>query len=236
MELTKWQREVLRRMTLSTRQDLKKQTQRIDALQEEISELRDMLRGKNLVTEQDATAISEERKRGRFIAVEGPDGAGKTTAVRIFREAIAKHTGISPLIVSGTPPFILIPESASYFLGYMQAMYADKIAPALAAGQWVVADRWFWSTRVYQSETWRDSDMARADTIAPDRFVLLSILEGERRHRLEKRGTSSPTDEIGTDAFFRHVSTLPAPMDILQPYQCNSETITQFVQNMRGNK
>ncbi len=99
--------------------------------------------------------------RGRLIALEGIDGCGKTTQARSLAEALGARLTFEP---GATPvgarlrQLLLAPEApppspmAEALL--MAADRAEHVAlvlePALAAGEWVVSDRYAGSTIAYQ--------------------------------------------------------------------------------------
>jgi dTMP kinase len=105
---------------------------------------------------------------GRFITFEGGEGSGKSTQARLLAEKL-REKGIDPVQTRepGGSPFaeqvrrlILDPETAPHsalseaLLFYAaRADHVEKvIRPALAAGRWVISDRFSDSTRVYQVE------------------------------------------------------------------------------------
>jgi dTMP kinase len=106
-------------------------------------------------------------KSGAFIAIEGPDGAGKTTLARSIASRL-RDEGLDVLEVrepGGTPvaeaarrlaldPSLEVSPLAELFL--MLAARADLVArvirPALAGGRVVVTDRYDLSTEAYQVE------------------------------------------------------------------------------------
>jgi len=104
--------------------------------------------------------------RGRFITFEGGEGAGKSTQVRMLasrlkaagQQVIAtREPGGSPgaeairkLLVEGaTDRWAPLPETL-LFLAARSDHVASVIEPALAAGDWVICDRFTDSTVVYQ--------------------------------------------------------------------------------------
>jgi dTMP kinase len=106
--------------------------------------------------------------RGRFIVLEGPDGAGKSTNAQFIAQFL-KVRGIDCINtyeVGGTPfgkkardaLFVKDPnepmDKISILLTVMATRIqhlANVIRPALAKGQWVICDRYRYSTYVYQS-------------------------------------------------------------------------------------
>ncbi len=106
------------------------------------------------------------RFAGKFIALDGPDGCGKTTQTKLLVDWLAKQ-GVD--VVSFREPgataigekirqILLNPEhiamtTAAEVMLYMAArvqLWNEKIAPALKANKCVVVDRWLSSTCAYQ--------------------------------------------------------------------------------------
>jgi dTMP kinase len=103
-------------------------------------------------------------KRGVFIALEGPEGAGKSTQVRLL-EAWLRARGHEPLLtrepggteVAEAVRRILLdsddlPAATELLLmlAARSALVAEVIEPALAQGRVVVTDRFHLSTLAYQ--------------------------------------------------------------------------------------
>jgi dTMP kinase len=103
----------------------------------------------------------------RFVVLDGGEGCGKTTQVKLLAGAYARHFGREPLVVRdpGTTRIgeqirglLLNPDHTEMamrceMLLYMAAraqMAVETIRPALAAGQPVVCDRFVSSTLAYQ--------------------------------------------------------------------------------------
>ena len=104
--------------------------------------------------------------RGRFIALEGGEGTGKSTQSRLLAEALHER-GIDVIVTrepGGTPGAEAIrelllhpPESgwnpraeALLFAAARSDHVERRIRPALDAGTWVVCDRYVDSSRAYQ--------------------------------------------------------------------------------------
>ena len=101
--------------------------------------------------------------RGRFVTFEGIDGAGKSTQIEVVAESL-RARGV-PLVITrepgGTPlgeklRELLLSEAMSsevetllLFAARSQHL-AQVIRPALAAGQWVLCDRFTDATYAYQ--------------------------------------------------------------------------------------
>jgi dTMP kinase len=99
--------------------------------------------------------------RGRLIALEGIDGCGKSTQARALAEVLGAQLthepGATPLGVSlrellltpDAPP--LSPRAEALLMAADRAEHvAVVVEPALAAGKWVVSDRYAGSTIAYQ--------------------------------------------------------------------------------------
>ena len=105
---------------------------------------------------------------GKFIVLDGPDGCGKSTQLRLLAEKLQTagigvacfrdpgDTAIGEQIRS----ILLNPEhlamaDVTELLLYMAAraqLWYEKIAPALKAGKCVLLDRWISSTCAYQGQ------------------------------------------------------------------------------------
>jgi dTMP kinase len=113
------------------------------------------------------------RMTGRFIAIEGPNGVGKTTVIaqlarQLGRHGLAVHTRAEP---SGSPLGTIVRSAESYLSGRALALavaadrYAHiehEISPALDAGKDVITHRYVQSSLVLQrldglgpAEIWR---------------------------------------------------------------------------------
>src|ERR1700730_13130553 len=100
---------------------------------------------------------------GLFITFEGPEGSGKTTQVELLGKAIANREPVVVREPGGNELGERIREIVLYgameldaeaemylFMAARRQLIADVIAPALAAGQIVIADRYHDSTLAYQ--------------------------------------------------------------------------------------
>jgi dTMP kinase len=103
---------------------------------------------------------------GRLITFEGGEGAGKSTQIERLAAAlraaridvlVTREPGGTPgaelirqLLVEGPPDRWLPLTEALLLLAARHDHVVRRIAPALAAGRWVLCDRFMDSTRVYQ--------------------------------------------------------------------------------------
>ena len=157
--------------------------------------------------------------RGRFIAFEGGEGAGKSTQARLLADAL-RERGIDVLLTrepGGTPGaeavrrLLLDPPGEGWgaeteallFAAARADHVARAIHPALDAGQWVVSDRYVDSSRAYQGGGGglSDADVLELHRIGsggllPDLTVLIEIAPEEAAARLARRD-GGESDAIG---------------------------------------
>ncbi len=161
------------------------------------------------IVAQDSQMRSPVR-RGAFITLEGGEGAGKSTQARHILQRLremriaavgTREPGGSPdaetlrkLLLSGDAE-ALGPAAEAILFAAARIDHVDKkIAPALAAGTFVVCDRFADSTRAYQGATGRlDPRFLRAldrvalDELRPDLTVILDLPVEEARARSAAR-------------------------------------------------
>jgi dTMP kinase len=166
-------------------------------------------------------------RRGRFISLEGGEGAGKSTLLAGLRAHIAGQ-GVDLVQTrepGGTPvgeavrAIVLDPAmrgmAAETELLLMFASRAqlvrETIAPALAAGRWVLCDRYVDASYAYQGGG-RGQPLARiaelerwaCDGVSPDLTLLLDLPVATGRARAAGRGGADRI-EAEADAFFERV-------------------------------
>lgn len=107
------------------------------------------------------------KKKGILISLEGPDGAGKTTQIRLLAQKAAE-LGLRPLFTrepGGTPvgdavrSVLLDPRykemtalsEAFLYAAARAQLYAQVLRPALESGQLVLCDRFIDSSLAYQA-------------------------------------------------------------------------------------
>lgn len=155
---------------------------------------------------------------GRFVVLEGIDGSGKTTQIQALQEWLPTSGLIPPrkeLVVTrepgGTafgralrelllhPPTLLVPGERAELLLYAadRAQHvAERIAPSLAAGHWVLSDRFSGSTEAYQGhgrglplEAIRQLERFATAGLRPDLTLWLDLpLEEAVQRRRHRRG------------------------------------------------
>jgi dTMP kinase len=167
---------------------------------------------------------------GRFITLEGIEGAGKSTIARYVVDWLTER-GISVRLTrepGGTPlaerlrhivlepgTETLSPVAETLLMFAARTLHVENvIGPALRAGQWVVCDRFTDATRAYQGNG-RGVDGALIDALAsavhpqltPDCTLLLDLPAAEGLARARARGGGTRTDrfEAETVGFFERV-------------------------------
>ncbi len=105
--------------------------------------------------------------KGKFIVIEGMEGAGKSSAIAVVESILQKHNinfintrepGGTPLaeslrnIVKSSDHNETLTEETELFLMYASRsqLLANKIIPAITQGVWVLADRHNMSSLAYQ--------------------------------------------------------------------------------------
>ncbi len=167
--------------------------------------------------------------RGRFITLEGIEGAGKSTAARHVAQYLeargltvlaTREPGGTPLaervrqIVLERGTEHLTPVTETLLMFAARALHVDNvIRPALARGEWVVCDRFTDATRAYQGSG-RGVDAALIEGLAravqgelvPDCTLLLDLPVALGLARARARAPAA-TDrfEAETVGFFEKV-------------------------------
>ena len=166
---------------------------------------------------------------GRFITLEGIEGAGKSTVAKYVADwltgqgiavRLTREPGGTPLaervrgivLERGAEQVSAVTETLLMFAA--RALHVENvIVPALQAGQWVVCDRFTDATRAYQG-TARGVDAAFIDTLAravhpqlaPDCTLLLDLPVAAGLSRARARGGSGVDRfEAETVSFFEKV-------------------------------
>lgn len=165
--------------------------------------------------------------QGKFITFEGVDGAGKSTHIAQFADALrarGKHV-ISTREPGGTPlgeklRELLLHETmhldteALLMFAARREHIAQVIAPALARGDWVISDRFTDATFAYQGggrqlpldrlealEQWVHADLQ------PDLTLLFDVPLAVARERLDRTRTLDKF-EREQDEFFERVRSV----------------------------
>ncbi len=180
--------------------------------------------------------------RGRFISFEGGEGAGKSTQAAMLAQTLVAR-GIDAVLTrepGGTPGaeairrLLLDPAGPDWgaraeallFAAARADHVARLIEPALAAGRWVVCDRFIDSSRAYQggAEALSDADLIDLHRIGsggllPDATVLIELAPGAAAARIATRDAGAAADRIGgrDAAFHAQVAARFAALAIADP-------------------
>ena len=180
---------------------------------------------------------------GRFITLEGGEGAGKSTQAKRLAAAlhsrgieciVTREPGGSPgaeeirkLLVEGAPGrWDAVTETLLLFAARADHI-ARKIKPALADGKWVISDRFTDSTYAYQGagrgldrETIRRIEAASTHAFEPELTLVLDLPSETGLARAHARNTGETRFE-GFDLAF-HTRLREAFREIVQrePDRC----------------
>ena len=158
-------------------------------------------------------------KRGRFIALEGGEGTGKSTQVKALAAELSRKgldvvttrepggtagaEAVRDLLLSGEADRWTPQGEALLFAAARADHVARLIRPALAAGTWVVCDRFIDSSRAYQGiagglgdDLVRDLHEAGSEDLAPDLTIVIAADEATIAARLADRD-AGVSDAIG---------------------------------------
>jgi dTMP kinase len=157
------------------------------------------------------------RTRGRLLALEGIDGSGKSTQARALADALGARLthepGATPvgarlreLLLAPDAPPLSVRAEALLMAADRAEHVARVIQPALAAGDWVVTDRFSASTIAYQGYgRGLDLDALRALVswgaagVEPDLSVLVDVPVEVAAARLGEsgRGGADRLEQLG---------------------------------------
>lgn len=166
---------------------------------------------------------------GHFISIEGGEGAGKSTQIRMLAERLAAHglvvditrepggtegaEAIRGLLLGGGDDRWGAEAEALLFAAARSDHVVKRIKPALAKGIWVISDRYLDSSRAYQGASLGLSDAAIMQLHAigsggflPERTIILDLPLADARERTQQRD-GGESDRIGgrDDAFHQRV-------------------------------
>ncbi|TKD50481.1 dTMP kinase [Sphingomonas baiyangensis] len=168
--------------------------------------------------------------RGRFLSIEGGEGAGKSTQAARLAEAIEAR-GV-PVVVTREPGgsegaeairALLMQGDVARWSAHGEALLfaaarADhvekRIRPALESGSWVICDRFIDSTRAYQGAQGIDDAAILAlhgfgsKGLLPDRTFLLTLPRNVGEARLAARGAANDRFETRDGTFHGSVAAI----------------------------
>ncbi len=166
--------------------------------------------------------------RGRFITLEGIEGAGKSSIARLLLEELqarkvpvllTREPGGTPLaerirelVLQPQNELIDAPVETLLMFAARGIHLANRVRPALASGQWVLCDRFTDATRAYQGAG-RGVPASLIEALAaaihadllPDLTLLLDLPVAIGLSRARGRATASDRFEQERASFFERV-------------------------------
>lgn len=166
---------------------------------------------------------------GQFITFEGGEGTGKSTQCRLLSESLrslglvtrlTREPGGTPLaerlrsiILSGLVKSAGPDVEAALFAAARSDHLNKVILPALANCEWVICDRFFDSTAIYQAESGATAgiaDVLRHEAVGdftPDLTIILDLDETESAARAALRRGAEAADRFENEnlSFHRNV-------------------------------
>lgn len=184
--------------------------------------------------------------RGRFITLEGGEGAGKSVQARALKQrlealglnvVLTREPGGSPhaealreIILSGAAARFGAAGEALLFSAARIDHIDTTIRPALKRGDWVVCDRFADSTRAYQGAAGKldPAFVANLERVAvgkdkPDLTLILDLPPEQGLARATKRrGTSDEADRFESEGLAFHSTLREAFLSIAraEPERC----------------
>jgi dTMP kinase len=166
-------------------------------------------------------------RRGRFITLEGGEGAGKSTLLTGLRDHIAQRglpleqmrepggtdAGEAMRVIVLDAGRLELTAEAELLLMFASRaqLVRERIAPTLAAGHWVLCDRYVDASYAYQGggrgqphERIAELERWACAGIVPDLTLLLDLPVATGRARAAGRGAVDRI-EAETDSFFERV-------------------------------
>ena len=181
-----------------------------------------------------------ERPGGCFISLEGGEGAGKTTQARLLAAALAargiavlqtREPGGAPgaerlraLLLDTDANWSPTAETLLHFAARAEHV-ARTIRPALAAGRWVICDRFADSTMAYQgygagADRGTIAMLTRLMGIVPDVTFVLDVSAAVAAARLARRGGRADRYEAMDAAYHARVAEGFRAIARAEPERC----------------
>jgi dTMP kinase len=178
---------------------------------------------------------------GRFLVVDGPDGAGKSTQTALLADALGE-TGLSvrqvrdpggtaigdrirEILLDPSCDEMAVRTELMLYMASRAQLVAEIVRPALQAGECVLSDRYISSTIAYQGAGGADVDEVRTvgdiavGSLWPDLTIILDLPSDEGLTRAAKR---SDPDRMEAKAreFHRRVRELFLAQAKQDPARC----------------
>jgi dTMP kinase len=196
--------------------------------------------------------------RGRFIVVEGLEGAGKSTAIKTLTDLLQEAgcewlvtrepggTAVGDMVrhlvkdTESNEPLDAKAELLLFYAARVQLL-EQVIRPALARGVWVLADRFEWSTFAYQGGGRKvDADMLSClssfcvGDLTPDLIVFLDITPKTGLLRAGLRGSldrmEQESETFFTDVYnsYHDLIKTATNVQVVDASQSLSEVVTRL--------
>jgi dTMP kinase len=181
-------------------------------------------------------------ERGRFITLEGGEGAGKSTQAKLLADwlrgkghsvVVTREPGgsaraevLRELLLHGrVAPFGADAEALIFAVARADHV-AETIRPALEAGSWVICDRFLDSTWAYQRtqgvgrERLAELDRVAVGGTRPDLTLILDLAPAVGLQRMQQRKVAP--DRFERDAMALHEARRAAYLEIAarEPRRC----------------
>lgn len=179
---------------------------------------------------------------GKFITIEGPDGAGKSTIIKLVAERMEADSAI-PVLLTREPggiriseairEIILSPENTEMDDRTEALLYAaarrqhlvQKVRPALLRGETVLCDRFVDSSLAYQGagrklgmeHVWAINQFAIEDTM-PDLTLYLDIESHLGLERINKGRKAEDLDRLDQEDLAFHERVRDAYLLLLKEH------------------
>jgi dTMP kinase len=166
--------------------------------------------------------------KGRLITIEGIDGSGKTTLATRLVTALGERVGAVELLrepggvvaserireLVRDPGLELCDRAEALLYAAARAqLVAERIVPLLAAGSWVLLDRFVDSSLAYQGagralgiEAVRAINLFATVGLEADRTLLLRVDPALGRERAAGRGQAPDRLELEDEEFFGRIA------------------------------
>ncbi len=178
--------------------------------------------------------------QGRFITLEGGEGAGKSTQARMLADALealgvpvlrTREPGGAPgaevlrELLLGSPVAWSAPAETLLHFAARAEHVERTIRPALAVGTWVVCDRFADSTMAYQgygqgADRAMIADLTRMIGLVPDVTFVLDVSAEVVAARLHGRGAAADRYEREGGAFHSRVAVGFREIAHAEPGRC----------------
>jgi dTMP kinase len=177
-------------------------------------------------------------ERGRLIALEGPDGSGKTTQIELLEKHLKKSgyevvrtrepggTEISEkireIILDNDNSNMSYMCEALLYAASRAQLVSEVIKPALCAGKIVICDRFVYSSMVYQGvgrglgmERIKSINEVALDGLEADLIFMITIPYEEGLKRKKMQQTLDRLENSGSDF---HKKVFEGYLDICEKY------------------